>query len=181
MSTRWSREDWAIHALEQLARKGVDGVTLDALCRSAGRTRGSLYHHFSDYHALLEATLEVWRDRYTEELIEEIRRAGLAGDTGASRLTDLSTALDFDVEIGVRRLASSRPALRETVAVVDRRRIDFLIELQLEAGSTEEDAHALAEIEYAAYVGMQHLSGLFTAGRLTELYAHFERLTRDRS
>jgi AcrR family transcriptional regulator len=140
------------HALGELARHGPEGLTLESLCQSAGRTRGSLYHHFPDHEALLLAVIRYWRERDTEAIIRTIRDERLSGAKGAARLNDLATAVDFDVEVGIRRLAASRPNLAHAVAEVDRRRIAFLAELRIEAGAGKKDAQALAELEYAAFV-----------------------------
>lgn len=175
---RWSRIDWVDHALTQLARHGPEGITIDALCTSAKRTRGSLYHHFAEHDELLRAVVDHWRERYTEALIREVDAAGLDGATSASRLNDLATALDFDVEVGVRRLAASRPWIREAVHAADRQRISYLASLWRRQGVSTKDARVLAELEYAAFVGVQHLSPLFTARRLGELYRRFDALMR---
>jgi len=174
--SRWTRADWIEHALAQLAADGPDGVTVDALCEGAGRTRGSLYHHFDDHDALLCAVLSRWRERYTEEVIRNIQTAELEGELAAARLNDLATSIDFDVEVGIRRLAANRPWLRNAVTAADRRRIRFLSTLREQAGASKKDAEALAELEYAAFVGAQHLAPIFTPRRLRQLYHDLETM-----
>lgn len=174
MAPRWSRTNWVEHALGQLGKRGPEGVTIDALCETAGRTRGSLYHHFGDHDALLSAVLEHWRARYTDVIIDEVEASSTSAREGAARLNDLATAIDFDVEVGIRQLAAGRPWLREAVAAVDTTRIDFLTSLRRRDGSSAKDARALAELEYAAFVGVQHLAPRFSAARLRELYRQLD-------
>ena len=170
---RWKRRDWAAHALAQLGAHGPEGITIEALCTSAGRTRGSLYHHFEDHDELLMATVEHWRAEHTEALIEALADA----PQPAARLNELATTLDVDVEIGVRRLAATRPTLRAAVLDVDERRITTLTALHERAGASPPIARDLAALEYAAFIGAQHLAPLFPPGRLAELYTFFETLT----
>jgi AcrR family transcriptional regulator len=173
---RWQERHWVEHALGELRERGPQALTLERLCASAGRTRGSLYHHFSDHQALLSAVIRHWRERFTDAVIQAIRDERLRGSRAAARLNDLATALDFQVETGIRHLAASYPALQPEVDEVDRRRIAFLAELRREAGTTASDAQVTAELEYAAYVGAQHLCTILPAARLRALYRHLERL-----
>jgi AcrR family transcriptional regulator len=174
--SRWQASDWVEHALGELKERGPQGLILDALCTSAGRTRGSLYHHFPDHQALLTAVVTHWRERYTEDVIRAVRADALRGSRATARLNDLASALDFAVEVGVRRLAASYPSLATAIAEADRRRIAFLTELRRESGFTPKDARAAAELEYAAYIGAQHLSPLFSPARLRALYRHLDGL-----
>ena len=85
---RWTREDWTDLALRLLAERGPAAVTVDTLCTAAGRTRGSLYHHFRDHGSLLDATLASWRKRYTDDVIE----ATPPGPRAPRRLLELTDA-----------------------------------------------------------------------------------------
>lgn len=174
---RWRRTDWANLGLEQLSRHGPSGVTVESLCAASGRTRGSLYHHFGDHHEFLLALVALWRERFTEAVITAVRNQELSGRTGASHLNRLAIALDAGVEIGIRQLAAGDGELAARVADVDRRRIDFLTELHLEAGAPSgERARAWAELEYAAFVGSQHMRSLYPPERLSALYRQLDRL-----
>lgn len=97
--TRLRRSDWTELALRILAEDGPESLTVARLCEVAGRTRGSLYHHFADHEALIAATLEHWAARDTDRLIAEAR--------DADDLDRRAAALDARLELAVRRLIGS--------------------------------------------------------------------------
>ena len=67
-----------------LEEQGVEGTTMDALCREAGLAKGTLYHYFPCRIELFNAL----RARFREELFERIERrgAGCAADDWIGRL-----------------------------------------------------------------------------------------------
>lgn len=166
---RFSREDWADHGLEQLSARGPSALGIEAIERSSGRTRGSLYHHFASHAGFLVAVLERWATRHCDEVIAAVNAEP---HDPAAHLNHLAVSLDFALEREVRRLAETRPALLEIVARVDGTRIDFLEQLHADTA----DPRAIAELEYAAYVGAQHLQGVLTPERLEVLNRIFVRL-----
>lgn len=176
MSKRLRRDDWVQLALAHLAARGPDGLTIEALCAAAQRTRGSLYHHFRDHDALLQAVLEGWRLAHTEAVITQVEAH--PGGAAPLALSQLALALDPRLEVGIRQLAARHPHLRPLVRSVDARRIAFLASLYVRDGLDPADAEVLAEVEYAAYVGLQHMDTGRSPQQLVELYARFTRLLR---
>jgi len=61
-----TRADWVAAGLELLRDGGEDAVTVDRLCATLGRTKGSFYHHFEDSAAYQGALLEHWANLHTE-------------------------------------------------------------------------------------------------------------------
>lgn len=166
---RWSREDWLALGLDQLGKAGPEGLTVQALCARAGRTRGSLYHHFDDHDALLDGIVEHWAALHTEALIHAV------GPTGDTRHLDaLARNLDVDVEVGIRRLSQRFPRLKPSVAAVDGQRVAFLT--QLHRPRLRERAEAIAQIEYAAFLGFQQLEPRPDDGALAALFEAFDSL-----
>lgn len=177
MRRRSTRSDWLALGLAALAEAGPEALTIDALCKRAGRTRGSFYHHFETSEAYLAALSEHWRERYTEEVI---RRAQMrsSGMRKLDHLNTLAADLDQRVEQGMRRLAASDERVRATCRVVDAQRISYLARLyeQTERYSAEE-AGALARIEYAAFVGFQVIAPDTSRAELKAIYDELLRLT----
>src|SRR5215213_5696405 len=64
--------DWTEAALAALARGGLSAVAVEPLAKELGATKGSFYWHFADRQALLEATLELWERRDTDQVIAAI-------------------------------------------------------------------------------------------------------------
>lgn len=48
------------------SEEGVDGVTMQAVAERASKTRGTVYHHFADREALLEAARSHFDDRFVK-------------------------------------------------------------------------------------------------------------------
>ena len=57
---RLGRKDWLALGRAALEEEGSSGLTVKALTRRAGRTRGSFYHHFESQGAFLRALAEDW-------------------------------------------------------------------------------------------------------------------------
>jgi hypothetical protein len=72
-------------------------------------------------------------------------------------LNHLAAALDRDVELGIRRLASQNDRVAAVLAEADAARMDYIAGLHLSAGLSEGQATRCSRVEYAAFVGAQHL------------------------
>ena len=174
---RLTREAWTDLGLEILGRTGPEGLTVDALCRATGKTRGSIYHHFRDINALLEGILERWQEKHTDALINDVEAAASHG--GLSLMNHLAMALDAGIERSVRQLVARHPRLHPLLAETDRRRVAFLAGLhRRENGFSEHRAAILARIEYAAWVGFQYLESPPDAVTLDDLYHEFNAMVR---
>lgn len=150
---RFSRTDWLDHGLAELARIGREALKLEAICKSAGLTRGSFYHHFSDHGQFLVALARHWVTVQTEALIARIP-PDMAPQARYDAMTDLAIDLDLRLELGIRELSRSHAAVAQVVAEADTRRRAYLTQLYADLyGVPPEDAAFAAEIEYAAYLG----------------------------
>lgn len=166
---RLSRDDWLVLGLAQLSAHGPDGLRIEPLCAAAARTRGSFYHHFEDHDAFIAALLDHWREWNTDGVIEMVEfEAEISGKRG--RLNALAAGLDQQMEVAIRRFAATNPQASEVVAEVDETRIAYLARMNVEE-ITSDDARArmLAEIEYAAFIGFQHLFPDSDEARLIEV------------
>ncbi|MEN0067751.1 MAG: helix-turn-helix domain-containing protein [Myxococcota bacterium] len=167
--SRFRREDWLKLSLAQLGKAGPSALTVQALCEAASRTRGSLYHHFPDHDALLDAVVAHWASQHTTAVIDEVGPEGHAG-----HLNDLALALDLDVEVAMRQLVARHPRLAPALAAVDRTRMGFLTTLHRERHG--EEAEVVAKVEYAAFLGFQQLEPRPSREEMTALYRRFEEL-----
>ncbi|WP_428642787.1 TetR/AcrR family transcriptional regulator [Roseibium sp.] len=150
---RFGKTDWLSLGLGQLAREGSAGLTVEALCEAADRTRGSFYHHFSDHGAFIEALMEAWKQRNTHDVAEETLLQ--APNDRARKLSDLASGLDQDLERAVRQFAQGNATALRAVREVDELRTGFLAKLYEGSGLEPGFALEIARIEYAAFVGVQ--------------------------
>ena len=75
-ATRTPRGQWIDAGLNALAAGGPDAVRVDVLAKTLGVTRGGFYWHFADRQALLDAMLETWERRSTDEVLERVESEG---------------------------------------------------------------------------------------------------------
>ncbi len=177
MSERFDRMAWLALGLKALAAGGPETLTIAALCQRAGKTRGSFYFHFDGIDAFHLALAEHWRVEFTEKVIERVEKSGTAREQ-LDYLNSLAMALDPRVEQGMRRLAAAAPGVAAVCQDSDLRRIRYLEQLYIGSQRfSAEQAHILARVEYAAFVGFQVVSPDASSAELAQLYRGFVALT----
>ena len=171
---RITRTNWLEAGFTLLRESGDAGLTVEKLCAGVDRTKGSFYHHFRDLSAYLEGLLEHWEAKHTSAPI----LAATAGSTAADRRRRLNESvrqLDMKLDVAVRAWALRDPRAEDALRRVDARRIDYLAELYALTHGKGSTARQLAEVEYAAFVGMQQLFPDLPARRYRALYAVLAR------
>lgn len=159
--TRAKPDDWLDTGLTLLSTKGHDALTIDALCRALGRTKGSFYHHFADVSEFSQRLLEHWEKANTLDLIAGADTSRTPTERRA-RLYASVRSVEMRVELAVQAWALRDPLARTVRRRVDLRRIEYLAELRRAAGVTPKEAERMAQIEYAAFVGGAQIFDLTT-------------------
>ncbi|MBL8297487.1 MAG: helix-turn-helix transcriptional regulator [Rhodanobacteraceae bacterium] len=170
---RRSEVDWIAVGLGLLSQHGHTRLTVADLCARAGRTKGSLYHHYPRMDAFHAALLGAWRERHTSRLIDEAEREARVDDK-IRVLDTLADALDLRLERAVRNWAAHDAPAREAVQAVDRERVAYLARLRREGGMTMAEAQDQATLAYALFLGLQQLLGQDEQAALRELAARVE-------
>lgn len=153
----FTREDWIEIGLQLLITDGEKFLTIDRLCKTAARTKGSFYHHFKSHDSFVVALLEYWQSRYTSHIISTVERLEDLNDR-RRELDRLAASIDSDIERAIRRWSSIDERVQRTLKQVDDQRIRYLTEMIGQLGKlNEEVAFELAVIEYAAFIGIQYL------------------------
>ena len=121
--TRTSRTTWIDAGLRALATGGPDAVRIEPLAQQLGVTRGGFYGTFKSRRAFLDALLDTWEQRSTEDVLARVEteaddpraRVRLAGVLTFSRellAADLAVRdwarRDKDVARRLRRVDDSR-------------------------------------------------------------------------
>ena len=150
-------QDWLKAGLTLLGHEGEKALTLESLCRATKRTKGSFYHHFKNHNDFVEALLQYWRAEHTIRVIQAVEQLPTP-EARRKGLDRLAASLDSQVERAVRRWAGVDERAAATLAQVDQQRIEYLTTLIMELGQPNKaDAYELAVVEYAYFVGIQHL------------------------
>jgi AcrR family transcriptional regulator len=173
---RFSRQDWIALGQEQLASQGPEAVKLDAICKAAGLTRGSFYHHFTDHKTFLIALAEAWLASETEDVAAHLDAAASAADRMAA-LTDAAMSINYRLELGMRELARRLEPVHAIVARADAMRLDVLTHLYAARfGLPDETARSYAYLEYAAFSGLILLEPDMAPERQTSLAERYADL-----
>lgn len=151
---RFTEEDWIALGLEELSAKGCDAVKLEAICKAAGLTRGSFYHHFQDHESFLTGLAQSWLEAQTEEVAKTVEiEASVEAQSAA--LTQAAMNIDYRLELGIRELGRRLPCVNEIIRRADAMRLTVISKLyQGRFGLDAKDADQFAYIEYAAFSGI---------------------------
>ncbi len=132
-AARLSREDWIEGAVAMLAEGGVKAVEINVLAERMRVTKGSFYWHFGSREELLDAVVETWRRRTTNEIESFIRNR-------------VGTPLG-------RHWGRRDPKVAAIMREVDVRRNAFLRELYKDLGLDDDQAEAYAFLHMSFAIG----------------------------
>lgn len=153
--TRFAKTDWLDLGLGVLSSEGSTALRIDKLCAQADRTKGSFYHHFSRREDFVTALLEHWEQKLTQAVIDETEQLQDPVEKliALNRITD---NLDMGVETALRRWAGTEQVVAGAIAKVDKRRIDYVASLLMQAKDIPvQQAVDLAVMNYASLIGTQ--------------------------
>lgn len=153
---RIKKEDWLIAGMQGLQEAGDAAIRIDYLCKKLGVTKGSFYHHFHSMEDYVNELLHYWEQENTLAIIDEVEKIS-DQKLKAGVLNQQVVAKDHQVEVMIRSWAAKNEKVRHCLEKVDLRRIHYLQSLHKASGVQEQMALDLAKIEYAAFVGFQHL------------------------
>ena len=151
-------DPWIEAAYLLLAEQGHSAVTIERLTAATAKTRGSFYHHFGSMETFVARLMADWQERNIERIV---RLAHATREPGKRRkvLNREAGQLDARVETAFRIWAGLDPQVRTACDAVDDRRVSVLAQDLIDfAGALgcdlpDREATALAQIEYAAFVG----------------------------
>lgn len=162
---RLAPADWVMAGFRALAGEGAQAVRVESLAREIGATKGSFYWHFKDLGALHQAMLDAWAELATTAVTAAARAADLDPRERVLRLVDLVSVLpEAEVSGGalepaIRDWGRTDPRAGAVLARVDRRRMEALRQLLVEAGLSEARAEEGAAAFYGALIGLESLRG----------------------
>jgi len=173
---RLTRKRWIGLGLELLKTRGPDALTVEQLCKFAGKTRGSFYFHFHTIEDFFVAIAASWKVEFTDRITQA---TGMPpAFERLDLLNRLAARLDPGIELGMRHLAARHKSVALLVAEADQARIRYLSALYRRTGKfTDSSAGALAKIEVAALVGLQQIAPQMTPEQSRAIYTEFLKLT----
>lgn len=171
---RFDKNNWLMLGLEHLSNQHSTPITIDELCKSAEKTKGSFYFHFKNIDAYLEELSQYWLEEYTKKIIQK----PMQNTQRLDLLNQLAGRLNLDLEVGIRNLAFKNEGVQKTVQKADELRVQWLSALYVNTNQyKKEEADALASIEIAAFTGFKLINPDMQPSEARILYESFLRLT----
>jgi AcrR family transcriptional regulator len=152
---RSSRSDWVFAALSLLGEKGLDRVTIDALCSKLGLTKGSFYWHFKGRQELLFAMAESWASTSTRDIHNQLRSSTMTDRQQLAELNRMSTQMGYgNIDRAMRIWAENCEETAKAVHQADREILGFIEEKLINIGLKPKDARVLSKMSHACSVGL---------------------------
>jgi AcrR family transcriptional regulator len=152
--TRTTRGTWIDAGLRALAAGGPDAVRVDLLAKALGVTRGGFYHLFAGRQVFLDALLDTWEHRSTDEVLDRVEIEG--GDAKAkvrkAGMLTFSREL-LPIDLAVRDWARRDNAVAKRLRRVDNRRMDYLRALIGTFSDDADDIEARAMLAFSLAIG----------------------------
>jgi AcrR family transcriptional regulator len=151
---RTPRTSWIDAGLRALAAGGPDAVRVEPLAKALGVTRGGFYWHFEDRQALLDAMLDTWERRSTDDVLARVEREGGDPRRKVRRAGMLTFSRELlPVDLAVRDWARRDPAVAERLRRVDDRRMDYLRSLIGALSPDADDVEARSLLAFSLAIG----------------------------
>jgi len=130
-ATQTPRDSWVEAGLAALAAGGPDAVRVEVLAKKLGVTKGGFYGYFADRDALLAAMLDAWERESTDEVLDQVERAGGDPQAKIRRAGALTFSSDrlLPIDLAIRDWARRDAAVAERLRRVDNRRMALLREM----------------------------------------------------
>jgi AcrR family transcriptional regulator len=151
-----SKEDWLKTALTALSTQGEEAIRIDKLCKELNVSKGSFYHHFKNIDDFIVQLMKYWEKGMTESIIETTEKE-ISFDEKVEKLNELVSKADHEIEVKIRAWGLRNEKVKKQIEGVDLKRIEYLKGLYLEQGNKNIIAADFAKLEYALFVGLQHL------------------------
>lgn len=150
-----TKVDWEEGALDAIAARGLRSLSIPALARALGVTKGSFYWHFRSLDHLVEESLRKW-EQLDRSALDDLRSI----EEPRTRLIALfreSMERRQAHALYVALSASDLPAVAAALRRINEGRLEFLFDAYRELNLTPAMARDRATLAYAAYVGALHL------------------------
>ena len=151
-----TRQDWLDLALEVLAKRGVEHVTVLNLSERLGVSRSSFYWYFKNRDELADALLTRWEQLNTCSIVTQAEAPATTVNEAVANVfrcwvnpAIFSPRLEFAVREWARRSAKVRIVLDRC----DSERTEAIKEMFLRHGYQERDAFVRARVLYYMQIG----------------------------
>lgn len=157
--TRTPRDTWIDAGLAALASGGPDAVRVDLLAKALDVTRGGFYHHFDSRGVFLEALLEAWEHRSTDEVLDRVEAEGGDARDKVRKAGMLTFSKDLlPIDLAVRDWARRDKSVARRLRRVDNRRMEYLRALIGTFTDDADDIEARGMLAFALAIGSHFIA-----------------------
>jgi AcrR family transcriptional regulator len=160
---RWLEEGLAI-----LEEEGAEALTIEALTGRLAITKGSFYHHFTNYQNFKEHLLIFFEEERTLRIIHLAEQA-LFPHQKLERVLQ-ATLKPSHLEVAIRAWALQDAFVRDYQQRIDQQRLTYLEEVAYAQSGDRLYATQMAKVFYSIYVGSQHIIPPIQSTELEQLY-----------
>jgi AcrR family transcriptional regulator len=163
-----TKRGWLKEGLALLEEAGAEALTIESLTSRLGVTKGSFYHHFTNYQDFQESLLSFWEEEGTLHIIQ-------LAEKEASPSEKLERVLQASLQpsrldVALRAWAWQDERVRVHQQRIDQLRLAYLEEVAYAHMADRLSARQLAKVFYSIYVGSQHLIPPIEGEDLRALY-----------
>ncbi|MDR2983487.1 MAG: TetR/AcrR family transcriptional regulator [Nocardiopsaceae bacterium] len=152
--TKTPRSSWIESGLRALASGGPEAVRVEVLAEALGVTKGGFYGHFADRNALLEAMLDDWERRSTDDVLARVESKGGDVRSKLRRAGALTFSADLlPIDLAIRAWSRHDMAVAERLRRVDNRRMDYLRSLFGTLSADDAEAEARSVLAFSLVIG----------------------------
>lgn len=153
---RGSLESWLNAAYESLKESGVDGVRVMPLAKKLNLSRTSFYWYFQDREALLEALVNLWKNKNTLSLVAQSEAYAESITEAILNVFDCwlnSELFDSQFEFAMRSWALQSPEVAQEIRQADAQRVQALAQMFDRFGFAHDAAVTRARSIYLTQIG----------------------------
>jgi AcrR family transcriptional regulator len=157
--TRTPRSTWIDAGLVALASGGPDAVRVDLLAKALGVTRGGFYWHFENRGVFLDALLDTWEHRSTDDVLDRVEAEGGDARAKVRKAGMLTFSKDLlPIDLAVRDWARREKSVAKRLRKVDNRRMDYLRSMIGTFSDDPEDVEASAMLAFSLAIGSHFIA-----------------------
>ena len=169
--SRKTKQDWLNAGYELLMQNGPKGLTIDALLKRVGVTKGSFYHHFKGHADYIEHFLNFYEQEGTLNIIDICNEE----PTPKARLRKLLvvvTSYPPEAATIMRTWAQHDERVRIVQERADARRLAYVADQFQQMGINEVDAKQYANLLYSILIGSEHMMPPVTGQTQRNLFVY---------
>lgn len=163
-----TKQRWLEEGFTLLEEMGAEALTIETLADRLGMTKGSFYHHFTNYQNFKESLLVFFEEERTLQIIQLAEQAALPRQKWERVIQ--ATLKPSRLEVAIRAWSLQDLVVQDHQRRIDQQRIAYLEEVAYAQSGDRLHATQVARVFYSIYIGSQHIIPPIQGEELAQLY-----------